>query len=455
MKKFLIFGLVALMFALSGCDLNDDDCDDCNTSCVECNTTEVSTRAFFGDKANNRVVIVDVETMELSHPIHEVPIFHEDAENENYWTYTADKVFGKPKVYVVNRHINYMDVIDVNTRKLIGSIPLKFHPRSAETMNKTLNLCEVSGMDKPAAAIIDIESDKVVATVGKYGPEDVVDTENNPNRGGSHATGHPFWLDAHHFVLLDRYDRKIYTYHIDENESVADRSDPAHWIVKQLNVLDTPGSLHQIIPSKGNYLGEKNYFYATAEGADDVPPAIVEFHLEPGVGLELTDKVELTHEDGSYADMWLHHGDFCPGQKVIYVGSGDGTFFVVGYGDEDGLKIVKRLQAGKGAGHTVMVPQRDLAIIINHKDKFVTVVDTTKHEVIKNVEVSYAPEDWVGDKTIQAHPKFHVSKDGKYFYAFLTEEGAMYKIDLDALEMVDTVWTGGKPAQGAFVKYTK
>ena len=62
-------------------------------------------------------------------------------------------------------------------------------------------------------------------------------------------------------------------------------------------------------------------------------------------------------------------------------------------------------------------------------------------------------DEWVGSKTIQAHPKYHVSSNGKYFYAFLTEEGKMYRMDLDSLSVVGVVETGGKPAQGAFVKY--
>jgi len=148
--------------------------------------------------------------------------------------------------------------------------------------------------------------------------------------------------------------------------------------------------------------------------------------------------------------MWLHHGDFHPTQKLIYVGSGDGTLFIVDYAD---MTILKTLPAGIGAGHTVMVPQKDLAIVINHKDTFVTIVDTKTNMKIADVTVSQA-EHLVGVATIQAHPKYHVSEDGKYFYAFLTEEGIMYEMDLDSLRVTRTLQVGGKPAQGSFVKYT-
>ncbi len=390
--------------------------------------TKEETKAFFGDKENSRVVVVDVEKMKLSKPIYEVYTGHEI-------TYTADKVVDRLKVYVVNRGSNAIDVIDVNTIEFTKTIALDHFPRSAETMNKTLRLCEASGMDKPMATIIDIDTDEVVAVVGD--PSETYPVTNN--HGGSHATGHPFWLDANHFALLDREKRKIFTYQIEKDDN-------GDWSTTELSVVDTTTSIHQIIPSKGNYLGEANYFYATAEGSDDDYPSIIELELR-GEGLVQTREVSLNI--GVKANMWLHHGDFHPTQKLIYVGSGDGTLFIVDY---EKMSILKTIEAGIGAGHTVMVPQKNLAVVINHKDTFVTIIDTKKNEKITDVTVSNA-EDLVGTTTIQAHPKYHVSENGRYFYAFLTEEGKMYKLDLDKLKLKKTVYVGGKPAQGSFVKY--
>jgi len=374
--------------------------------------------------------VVDVENMELAEPNYEV-------YTGNLITYTADKVVGYPKVYVVNRGSNAIDVIDVNTTEIIKTIPLAHFPRSAETMNKTLGLCEASGMNKPMASIIDIDTDEVVAVVGD-------DTQTYPvtnNHGGSHATGHPFWLDANHFALLDREKRKIFTYYMEKDSS-------GDWNTTLLSHVDTTTSIHQIMPSKGNYLGEANYFYATAEGSDDDYPSIIELELR-AEGLVQTREVALIENGVDKLDMWLHHGDFHPTQKLIYVGSGDGTLFIVDY---ETMTISKTLRAGVGAGHTVMVPQKDLAVVINHKDTFVTIVDTKTNTKITDVTVSKA-SNLVGNATIQAHPKYHVSENGKYFYAFLTEEGKMYKMDLDKLKVVETLEVGGKPAQGSFVKY--
>lgn len=415
MKKLSIATGIILSILLSGCG------------------PEEKTKAFFGDKENSRVVVVDVEKMKLARPVYEVYTGH-------LITYTADKVYEQPKVYVVNRGSDAMDVIDTNTIELTKTIELEHHPRSAESMNKTFGLCEVSGMDKPMASIVDTETDEVVAVVGDDTP---VDTDNNPNHGGSHATGHPFWLDAHHFVLLDRYKRKIFTYHIEQDIN-------GDWITTELNEINTTTSIHQIIPSKGYYQGDKDTFYAAAEGSDDDYPSIIKLQLIPNTGLQQIDELPLIEPGVDKLDMWLHHGDFHPTQKLIYVGSGDGTLFIVNY-ENDPMTIEKTLQAGKGAGHTMMAPQKNLAIVINHKDTFVTVVATLTNEKVADITVS--KEDNTLGNTIQAHPKYHVSEDGQYFYSFLTEEGKIYKMDLDKLKVVKTLSVGGKPTQGAFVSY--
>jgi len=395
-----------------------------------------TTRAFFGDKENNQVVVVNVEEMKLADPGY--------VETDHQITYTADKVFDHPKVYVVNRGSNAMDIIDVNTIEMTENSPilLDHYPRSAETMNKTLRLNETSGMDKPMASIIDIDTDKVIEAVGDNTP---VDPENNPNHGGSHATGHPFWLDANHFVILDRYKRKVITYHIEKDSK-------GKWDIKKLNEVATTTSIHQIIPSKGNYAGNPKTFYATAEGSDDKYPSIIEFKLTPNKGLKKKRELPLKAKGYTAAQMGLHHGDFHPTEKLIYVGSTEGTLFVVDYKK---MKVVKTIQAGRGAGHTVMIPQKNLAVVINHKDTFVTIVNTETNTKIQDVNVS-KHDEWVGEKTIQAHPKYHVSEDGKYFYSFLTEEGALYKMTLDEpRQVIETLYVGGKPAQGSFVKVTE
>ena len=435
LKIFLIF---VLQFGVIGCGGEEPsrfsgDIVLNSTSLLEKNTLEITTtKAFFGDKQNNDVLVVDVDNMRLANP-GRIPTGHEI-------TYTADKVYNQPKVYVVNRGSDAIDVMDINTHEIVKTIPLLHHPRSAEAMNKKLGLCAVSGMDKPMVSIIDTKRDEVVAVVGK----DEVTFPVVGVHGGKHACGHPFWLDAHHFVLLDRAHKTITTY-------VIKKSSDNGWNTRKLNEISTPSSVHQIIPSKGYYNGDKHIFYATAEGSDEEYPAILKFLLTDS-GLYHIDDVQLIRAGIGKNEMGLHHADFHPNKKFIYVGSAEGSLFVVDYSDMD-LKIKTILDAGKGAGHTVMIPERNLALVINHKDRFITAIDTRTDEKIKDIQVSYLDDSAVGKVTIQAHPKYFVSKDKYYFYAFLTEEGILYKLDLSTLEVLDTLWVGGKPAQGSFVPF--
>ncbi len=216
-------------------------------------------KAFFGDEEFNRVVVVDVDHMKL---------LAENLYTDHLKTHTADKVAGEPKVYVVNRGSDAIDVVDTRTFDLTKTIALAHHPRSAEAMNKAYGLCAVSGMDKPMVSIIDTMTDEVVATVG----DDIV-TYPVQTHGGKHACGHPFWLDKDHFVLLDRARKEITTYTIYMDYMTGT------WKTRKLNTIKTSSSIHQIIPSKGNYKGPKNIFYATAEGTDEVYPSIVKLIL--------------------------------------------------------------------------------------------------------------------------------------------------------------------------------
>lgn len=389
--------------------------------------TKEKTLALFGNKQKNSVVVIDVEKMQ-----HTFEIF-----TDHQITYTADRIGKAFKVYAVNRGSNAIDILDTRRMEITKSITLQHTPRSAEAINPTLKLCAVSGMDKPMVSIISARTDKVIAVVGD-------NTITQPvNNHGSHATGHPFWLDAHHFVLIDRKKKKIFTYHIRQKTN-------GRWQTTLLNSVDTKASAHQIIPRKGRYFGEKDRYYLTVEGSDTQYPMIMELRLDPLIGLIKTRELAIYKKGVSPLKAHIHHGDFHPTKKKIYIGSKEGNFFIVNYAT---MQIEKIINAGKGAGHTFMIPQKNLAIVINHADKFVTMIDTRTDTKIKDIQVSIAPNTKVGKKTIQAHPKYHASKDGKYFYAFLTEEGGFYQLDLDKLQVVNTINIDGKPAQGSFIKF--
>ncbi len=397
---------------------------------VSATTTKDLTRAFFGDKKNNAVVVVDVEDFEK---VGFVPTGH-------LITYTADQVGDKGKVYANNRGSDAMDVIDATTMELIKTIPMQHHPRSSEAVNSELGLVAATGMDKPMVSIFDMNTDEVVAVVGS--PE--VTYPVSHNHTGSHACGHPFWLDAHHFVLPDRGNLKLYCYSIYKVNGA--------WETNLLSTTLTPSPVHHIMLRK-YYDGPSDLFYASAEGMTkegiyNTYPAILELQFDPAQGLHITRALPLHKPGLAVEDMGGHHADFHPFEKKLFVGSRDGTLFVVDY---ENMTIVSTIQAGKGVGHVHMIPSKNLAISINHSDVFVTVIDLLTNTKIKDLVVSPST-DMVGQTTLQSHPR--PIDIGDKYYAFAAYDGNLNELDLNTLTVSRVLHVGGMPTQGAMVPMT-
>jgi DNA-binding beta-propeller fold protein YncE len=381
-----------------------------------------TTKAFFGDKEHNRVVIANIDEMEYSRPEY-------DAFTEHEITYAVDKVPNHCKAYISNRGSNAIDIMNTESNKIIKTLNTVHYPRSADAMNTSKHLAEVSGMDKAMASIIDTDSDKIIAVVG---PNVEKDPENQPEKGGSHATGHPYWLNDTNFIISDRYNKKIVTYKMQGKKAI------------KVNEVETLTSVHQLIPRKG-YQGPDHIYYAVEEGSSNEYPSIIRLELS-GAGLQITGRISLEKDEVDVLDMKGHHGDFHPSQKLIYVGSDEGNLFVVNY---ETMEIQKTLVAGRGAGHTFMAPELGVAIVINHSDVFVSIMDLKTNTKIADAVVSKAI-DLVGEKTLQAHPEYYIS--GNKFYMALTEEGKIIELDLNTYEVTRSVDFGGKITMGAFVE---
>ncbi len=148
--------------------------------------------------------------------------------------------------------------------------------------------------------------------------------------------------------------------------------------------------------------------------------------------------------------MGVHHLNFMKDQKHIYVGSDEGNLFIVDY-SQSPMQIEKVIPAGKGAGHTAEFKHGNIAVVINHKDRFITLMNTSTNTKIADINVSEVDDSLIGNVQTQAHPQYHFSKDGKYFYLFLTEEGDLVKVSLEDKEVVERLHIGGKIAMGSFV----
>lgn len=411
-------------------------------------TSSKTTTAYFGDKENNLIVVVDVDNMKVTNNI----------ATGNQVSYAAEVVKTRanhgsqnPKLYVDNRGSNVIGVIDSATNTITKNIDLQFYPRSIDVEEET-GLVAVSGVDKPMTAIIDSATDTVIATVGENIVTYPTTSGHSYVSSGTMASGHPHWLNANHFVQIDRQNKKIVTYKIEKDSTGA-------WQTTKVNEVATPSPVHNLVPPEvhGQHgmrhgMNTSTIFYATAEGATGVYPSVLKLEFLEGTGLSIVETLEIKKEGLSTDVMGVHHLNFLKDQKTIYVGSDEGNLFVVDYASEATMKVVKTIQAGKGAGHTDEMKHNNIAVVINHKDKFITLMNTLTHEKIADIVVSKLTDSELGSVQTQSHPKYHFSEDGRYFYLFLTEEGALVKVDLTTKQVAQYLAIGGKLAMGSFVE---
>lgn len=389
---------------------------------------EYGIRAFYGDKMLDRVVVVDVENMALTAEITTVGID----------PYPVDQAGTLDKVYAITRGSNSIDVYDASTLELLSVMELEHYPRSSEAYNSTLGLQLVTGVDKPMASLIDVETDLVVASVGDSSLTFPVDY------GGSNATGHPFWFDHNKFALIDRGSRTIHMYKVAKRKGRG-KGRRSGLNVSLINSVSSPTAEHHFVKRDTSSLRgmKRRTYYALSEGSPDsgISPAILKYTIKRGK-LVFVEQVDLA-KDG-IENMGSHHADLHPDGVHLYVGSTEGNIYVINI---EKMEVVTTIEAGLGAGHTTFVPERNIAVVTNHKDTFVTIIDTKNHKSIKNVTVS---GESINDTILQSHSSF-ISPDMNFFYAFATDNGVFYELNLETLEVTRTLETGGTPLQGVFM----
>ena len=395
---------------------------------------QAEVRAFYGDKKDNTVVVIDVKKMQLIKKV----------ATEGLTPYPVDRAGYLDKVYAITRGSSSMDVIDASSLENLGLLHLNHKPRSGESYNSRLGLALIAGADKPLTSVIDVVNDRVVAEAGK----DQITTQTTDN-GGTISSGHPAWLTKDRFVVIDRANRVIQLWGI-EKIQVANSLD-YEWEVFLLDEVDTPTAVHHMLHRDTAMLSkrEKRTFYALAEGKSSsdnggaISPAILEIRLSERDRLRLVDQISLP---GDASVMSSHHADFHPDGQHIYVGSSEGHLFVI---DRVNKVVVSTIKTGLGTGHTRFVPARNLAIVTNHHDTFVTVINTKTHRKIKNIVVS-GPK--INGEILQSHTNF-VSPDSKFYYAFASDNGTFFELNLKKLKLSRTLYTGGVPVQGSFLNW--
>lgn len=388
--------------------------------------------AFYSDTQLERSLAIDLETMQVKKEIY--------STGEN--TYNVDILDFEnrlDKIYVMTRKSNSIDVIDTKTLENSKTIPLEHHPRSS-AYNGVAKLMLISGSDKVNASLVDVETDEVVMVVGDGRVAKPLDY------GGSNATGHPCWFSENQFGLLDREKRTVELFKIEKENGV--------WKASSQDKIDIPTSVHHIIREgdssavmSGNsddfVLGIKT-FYAVIEGShkDKIAPGILKITLKDDK-LIVGKKMDIGFDES--VEKGLHHVSFHPTEEILYMPSKEGKVYVVDYKN---MKVKSTIKTGKGSGHIIFVPTRDLAIVTNHKDKFITIINTKTNKHIKDIVVS---DDSINNTILQSHTQY-VDEDENYFYAFATDNGLFYELDLEKLKISRTLYTDGTPKQGGFIK---
>ena len=372
---------------------------------------------LFGDPTNSRIVPMKLSSFER---LPDIPI-------DGKKVYSADHVTDD-KSYVFNRESNYITVLERNPdtkafETTADKIDLPFHPRTG-AKNTQLGLNLVTGVDKPMFALIDYTKDELVAAGGR---NQVTEGSIN-NYDGENATGHGDWVSDNQFVLLDRENNTLSLYGVNKVKD--------SWEVELQDTLTAPSSIHDISGNKATGI-----FYAALEGnpAAGIPAGVGELQLN-GKNLELT---RTTLFPGELSQQGAHHLDLHPNGQEIYIGDNSGKLYVI---NRENMEITATVAVGKGAGHTTFIPDKNIAVVTNHWDKFVSVIDMTTHQLIKNIEVAKdIPEQ---SAFLQAHTA-RVSPDKQYYYNFASDSGTFFRINLDELKLEGELYVGGTPRQAS------
>ncbi len=330
--------------------------------------------------------------------------------------------------------------------------------------------------------------------------------------GGNQISGHPYWLTTDYAAIVDRSNRQISVYKVwEQGGKIKSRlvnhlktRTSIHQIIPR-DRTQLPGSQQADFYAieEGNQGSQNRY---------GVPHALLKLKLTTA-GLKLVKRMNLARSRGlsryyadylkrgcraiatdysgasasrryyafkrlfnrigmySYADQDYrvdfpveclsakenggHNADFtnsfAPDNNRLFVGTAGGYMHII---DVNSWKVINTVSTGgmegvkSGSGHTCFAPQKGLAIVTNHQANYQTVINLATNRKIKDI---YLPFEREGIFNATQSHTCYVDKANKYYYNAWTDGGVFYKIDLDSLSLVDSVYVGGIPIQGNYI----
>jgi len=274
--------------------------------------------AFFADEHNstptsstgNRILEIDVENMSLVNSL-DVPgnLGHHSDSAFNSKIYGVPKESGFINVIKLSKDVN-----DTTSMATPTQIPLIHKPRSGDAFNKKFNVILMAAANRPMGSFIDVETDKVVGTIGENVDCRLTDGSMllshadantfsaatkyhcvTPSHGGTQVSGHPYWLTSDYAAIIDRSNKQISVYYVTQDSS-------GKLNAQLVNHLPTRTSIHQIVPRDRTNLPpvQQADFYAIEEGehvngtdySTGVAHALLHLKLTTN-GLELVRRMDL------------------------------------------------------------------------------------------------------------------------------------------------------------------
>jgi hypothetical protein len=349
--------------------------------------------------------------------------------------HSLDRAGDSDRFYIRTQNSKSFDVISFEQGKVLKTVDLVDHkPRAIGATNLKYNLQLLSARDMAVVDVIDTTKDEVIATLGE-------------RTLATTTTGHSTWLDSDHFVLIDRANKKVVVY------KVVDKGGSFDFVKTDEKVFKS--SFHTIERvTKPLTKDDLVTFYSTGEGdvSKGIPPYVNELKFDPTTGtITSTREVSLDKSTAKVVGVSpiTHHAGTTPDGKYFIVPVFDGNVYII---DRKSFKVVKTIKAALGAAHIEFSQKYDIAIITNHFSNELTFLDMKTLKVTKRLTLSktqyFDPDPAHADHRHLLQPHFsYIGLNGDYFYTFATQDGDFLKINLETLEIEDTLHVGGAPEQ--------
>ncbi|NOX25113.1 MAG: hypothetical protein GXP59_03175 [Deltaproteobacteria bacterium] len=303
------------------------------------------------------------------------------------------------KGYVNNRGEHSLTVIDGNNLTVLKKIPLP-----ATSMQIALSpdgkTLAVGYKDALLITLIDTATDRILGSV----PIGRDKNSKKPIR-----IMHPFWSKDGRFVYAG-----------DNLNKTVVKIDAARQ--KITATIPLKATVHHFITAPDGTI----YICEVRDNRGRLGVAVLD-----GTTDRIIKRIKIPMPPGETARG--HHGKFTPDGKFFYFcNEGGRTLAII---DTATLQLVKTIQVGKGAGHTYFSRDGKRAFIVCHHDNIVSVIDTASQRLIKNVSVG------TGKK--EGHSGY-IGDDGS-FYMLNAADGMICRINGRTLALQSRIKVGRNP----------